>query len=1038
MRRGTRLLRFGPVRQEAGAKHVQEGTLLEAINVRQTAKAGVYAKRKGFARTAQTFAGGFLSGTPASVVSGPDGSLMMTDTGGQCWVKQATSNQWVLSGQVNRPWVDTKPIVNSAIAFPQPTVCAVLTNTWIFTLTPTGYAFVICDANGNPLGLRHTVTATGCIQVSAVYVDAYVWVFWISSGTGQDTVWCHKILPNSPDAAPVATTYYTFAYGGQTSGVHAAYLPSLGGAFVVASRVGGGSRDSMHSLLNTATGLPSTVAGHTAQTSHLNTAGLTMFGGIRVLDGQSGSGTIYYVASGEMTNTGVYDVGIFGVSASNFASFSLYILDGAGSAWQLGQFVGNIGFVDGSGNQIVIATKDGSGTDLWSAGSASYCQTAVYMRTAGGTISATSTYTSLKSCWGASGFVQYNGSWYFLAGYDDAEHAGLVVMPGGTRASLQRSFQLREFIVGANASACTFPIRAQFAMGGAAAIWNKVTQTTQPSPAVGSAEPAGISELVVQGSNLFAACAMGVPTDATVSTSMVAINTAKTFGGIAYAMGRAFVPGNVPTTFGPSGTLHEAAPLVAPAWIYQSGGSGSTWGTTIAAVYAIYDEDGTVWRSAPVRANGTVLDGATIKIPNPVFALPGTTIKIELYAGNGTEPKLQTVIAPTAGQAYSSYTASIGSAPVINGSFLYTTGNALSATWPVPCQAVGSWRNRVFLASKNVLWYSKELEDGFGPLWNEALRSIWSEELSDVTALAPVDWNYLAVMSEGQTAVISGEGPDGLGHGNYLIRTLPSYTGVAAGGAAIQGAQGCYYQNKQTGRIMVVTPDLRVVECAGGAYDYAGYVVTAAAWYEGENLLLFFAPASRAAIVIDYQHPQQTAPFGQVYLWTFAAGFSPAVVTRDNSGLAVIGAAGSIYRPSASQLVDDNSGATQDSYQMKLASAELQLADIQGAFTLEKAQVLLTMHGASGVSVGVYPGYASATLSDPDVSTVSIDLPAPTNDGDPESVMTRPPNCARIESFRMVVQEKAGITGPSFDFEGFGVEYTQHGGLWRPAEGRII
>ena len=88
----TAKFRFGPVRQEAGAKHVRQGDLLEAINVRQTAKAGVYAKRKAFARTAQTFVGGALSGTPETVLPGQSGNSLMRDTGDQLWARSAANN----------------------------------------------------------------------------------------------------------------------------------------------------------------------------------------------------------------------------------------------------------------------------------------------------------------------------------------------------------------------------------------------------------------------------------------------------------------------------------------------------------------------------------------------------------------------------------------------------------------------------------------------------------------------------------------------------------------------------------------------------------------------------------------------------------------------------------------------------------------------------------------------------------------------------------------------------------------------------------
>jgi len=287
-------------------------------------------------------------------------------------------------------------------------------------------------------------------------------------------------------------------------------------------------------------------------------------------------------------------------------------------------------------------------------------------------------------------------------------------------------------------------------------------------------------------------------------------------------------------------------------------------------------------------------------------------------------------------------------------------------------------------------------------------------------------------------AVVSGPGPDGVGNGNYVIKTLPSWTGVAAGGVAIQGAQGLYYQNKGTGRIMCLQPSLQVMEAAGGAYDYASYAFTVAAWYESENLMVFFAPASGAAVVIDYQHPQDVAPFGQVYLWTFAAGFVPAAACRDDVGLLVISSQGGVYRTTASQWVDDNNSGTTDPYQMKLATAELQLSDLQGEFDLKTVQVLLAMRGASSIFLAVFPGYASATAYDARVTAKAINLPDPTNSGDTETVMTKPAKCMRIQSFRVVIIESVGTATQSFEFEGLGVEFSTQGRLLRPASTRVI
>jgi hypothetical protein len=539
----------------------------------------------------------------------------------------------------------------------------------------------------------------------------------------------------------------------------------------------------------------------------------------------------------------------------------------------------------------------------------------------------------------------------------------------------------------------------------------------------------------VVGNKIVSAVSIASVVTGYVDLALSTIDTAKVYGKSVQAMGMGFAPGNIPIAWSGSTPPHEIAPMDFPAFLTQTGGAGTDF-SIAAAVYAIYDNNGVVWRSSPTILSATIGHGAALSVPEPTVT-GNTSVVVEFYLGINGTPKLQSVVSYTPGSGVPVFTTP-AVANMVNGEILYTTGNALSHTWPVPCQAMGVWGNRLFAAQKNTLWYSKELEPGFGPLFNEILRAAWNDERNDITAIAPVDWNYLGIASADQVAVISGQGPDGNGNGNYVIKTLPSWTGVAAGGVAIQGDKGMYYQNPATGRIMCVQPSLQVLEAAGGAYDYSSYAFSVAAWYESENLMVFFAPASGAAIAIDYQHPKDVAPFGQVYLWTFAAGFVPAAACRDDLGLLVLSSQGHVYRPTTTQWVDDNANGTTDTYRMKLATAELQMGDLQGGFTVAKVQTLLTMRGASGVSIDVYPGYASRTAADSRVTSAPIDLPSPVNSGDAESIMTRPANCARIESIGVVILEKAGVTTQSFEFEGFAVEYTSNGRLLRPGEGRVI
>jgi hypothetical protein len=1036
----TAKFRFGPVRQETGSKHVRQGDLLEAINVRQTAKAGVYAKRKAFQRTAQTFVGGSLSGTPETVLPGQSGNSLMRDTGDQLWARSNTANAWSLMGTHPRPWVDITTVQSNLYTNPQPFSCLVGSSLWAFALTTNAYEFSIIDiTSGVVTGSKVTITATGIVHASAAYDGTNVWVFWVDNGA-NGTVRCHKIVAATPTVAPAATSYYTFPASPTDVStvalqqVQARYFSAIGTVAVVAcggSFTGGPvyKRACMHSYLNPATGLAVVAGGNAAKVTiaYSGASGSAIISGLYILDGQDGSGTYWhYVVFGNdstPTTTGGHK---FKVTTASITT----VVDNAFSANAgLNVNVNASGYSDPSSDaQYIFSTAIASSGYLGT-------RTVLYQFVSGTeTDSGAFTATDYHSDWMATGFFQYGGAWYGVTGYDD--YASRPDYFGSETFSYQRCFHLRKFVPGANAAAGKFDVIAQMIPGNAPAVFNAVSGV-QTFPTV-TPNATGVSPLWVSGTTIAGACSVVSGSLSYLDLATFKVSMSKVYGKSVQAMGRGFSPGNIPITWNGQCPAHEIAPLLAPSYAYQFGaGTGSDF-SILACCYAIYDNDGTIWRSSPLVVSATIGHGAVYNFPACTAHLAGTPVFLEIYIGNNATPKLQ-VSLPVSVSVYGMYTWTTPTAATMaNGEILYTTGNALSQTWPQACQAMGVWNNRLFLGQKNVLWTSKELEPGFGPLFNEVQTSPWNEERNDITAIGPVDWNYLGLASADQVAVVSGPGPDGVGNGNYVIKTLPSWTGVAAGGVAIQGAQGLYYQNKGTGRIMCLQPSLQVMEAAGGAYDYASYAFTVAAWYESENLMVFFAPASGAAVVIDYQHPQDVAPFGQVYLWTFAAGFVPAAACRDDVGLLVISSQGGVYRTTASQWVDDNNSGTTDPYQMKLATAELQLSDLQGEFDLKTVQVLLAMRGASSIFLAVFPGYASATAYDARVTAKAINLPDPTNSGDTETVMTKPAKCMRIQSFRVVIIESVGTATQSFEFEGLGVEFSTQGRLLRPASTRVI
>jgi hypothetical protein len=1032
----TAHFRFGPVRQDVGEKHVRVGDLVEAINVRQTKRAGVYTKRRGFARTAPTFVGGSLSGSPVSVVPGEGGVLYMRDSGDQLWSWSPSDSTWNYQAKHLRPWAEASSVASMPLggyAVPtQPTACLVGSNLWTFALsTLNTYQLTIVNANtGAQVVSPITIAATGILQHSAVYDGTNVWLFWVASS--GSTVKAHKFSVASPTTAPTATTYYTMAGGISAltlQSVQARYWSALGKVLVVFAGATSALRGCVHSYLDPATG---TAATSQVSISVTGSSGDAKLGGIYILDGQDGSGTYgYYSIAGRIDSGANFQTGLVKFSIATISTYTVYSLNSPGTAIETGKVSSTAGFVDVANAQCFVITSrlDATATNRWGATSDPVIASDLYRFIIGtSAASMASAATSLSYSWVASGFISMGGRWYFLTGFDDVGFAGLTTF-GSEAKSVQRCYHMREFGIGANVDACTTDIVSQVAVGQAGAAWHRPLLATSVTSSVATKT----AHLFATSGTKFVCVALlaqpgsAITTVPSINVGMLSVDTAKVYGRPTQAVGRAICPGPIPIAWNAANRPHELAPLLNPAFVYTYGAPGATIGTTFAVVYTITDSDGTVWRSAPFTKSLTIYETTMFRIPNPFFKWGSTSLRMEIYMANGGALALQMTLSPEPSLPYTEFTTSA----VAEGEALYTSGGALSAAWPVPCQAVASWRNRVFLAARNRIWSSKEIEPGFGPLWNEVMISEWSDESGDITAMDPVDWNYLAIFSATKPGAISGAGPDGRGNGNFTVMTLSARMGVLPGGIAQQGPGGCYWQDNNTGRIAVVTKSLETAEAAGGAYEYAGDLITASAWHDEESLLVFWSSSAKAAIVIDYLHTNEAATFGQCERWTFTTLAAVCSVV-DDIGLCAIDAAGALYRPGA--IWKDEKAGGSDLYASKLTTAPLQFGDLQGELEISKVQVLASARSACGIRLTTIPNYAPA--GDARRKTKDFAVSAPAVAGEAVNASTRPAACARVQALAITVEDAEAIDAEGVEFEGVGVEFTVTGRLLQPSVGK--
>lgn len=485
--------------------------------------------------------------------------------------------------------------------------------------------------------------------------------------------------------------------------------------------------------------------------------------------------------------------------------------------------------------------------------------------------------------------------------------------------------------------------------------------------------------------------------------------------------------------------------------------------TAIAVVYRLLDQDGRVWRSSPyvlkdsLYWNGSSLVGGggdyacdhRIRIPTLRHLMADTQAQIELYIGN-VDLKLFQVYAndPTvnyidvfpkeikSGQFAGSFaTIEEAIAYVGEGETLYTTGGALENGPPPIARCACEWNNRVFVADGNDVFPSQEFSEGLGISWNSDLRSRWERGTGDILAMSRIDADYLAMFKRDAIGVISGPGPDGMGQGNFNIKTLNTEAGCANVKSIVSGQDGVYYQDSKTGRLMVMPSNLQAQECAPGAFDAASSTITCALHVEKQRQLWFYAAGTtNRLIVIDYKHKTEDCPFGSVYTWwipwTVSAMYNslsgPVLVVNDGSTCAqVVGQCSDV-------IAGDSDPA---SISMDMITGDMNPIGLQRQFNLCRVQFLGEYGSEHRIELDVMPDFASRTSMHVLNMTVG-----------PEQACARPANCMRIQSVRLRVRElinasgepPSPVIGPGFKFIGFALEIQDYGKVANLSTTRIV
>lgn len=1020
MRKNTPVqFRFGSADTDSGDKHVRQGDLVIADNCRMTNKRGRHSKRPGFTSTQTTFSGGTFGTAPTDIIGTPTGGTLIRDNAEQLWAESNGTATFI--GNNPRPWPTVIPVTSTELTIVRPKMCDVGSNTWVFTCNNTAASYYLSVMNrdtGNVIVAPRLITAVASVaNLCPVYDGTNVWLFYVSDST---VVSAHKFTVSTPTAAPAAYTYLTQS-GAYFSNLDARYMSGAnsgaGRVYVVySSGLGSGTRNGGfgYSYLNPATGVATSAAWIATVASAVDPGS-----SVSILEGQDGSSAYwYFVYSGRPVGSGSpFSTFLYRVDSSSWTNTNSQIT----TAWPNGPSItisgydhkfAACGYCQDANTQVVFS-QDWSTNSISTAYSRNDTLPIWASTFANGVWNGDSTLVARNS-WIASYPWIVGGRWYFLTGYDD----GMVPMVENRGA--QQCYHLRD---------SSGQILAQINTGECSGAFHEEIGSAAGNPHM------SIPRATLSGNIAMLPIATNNSNGAFSSCSLLKVDHAKKYGPPTLFRNNAIIPSAIPVALSNYG-YHELAPMLFPSWVTAEvkGALDPLTATSVAIRYVIVDPDGTQWRGAPVIVVQDMTTGCDVLYPTLRHTLPGTTVKVEIYLANATSttPKLQVTVAndPTVAQQLYEIPATI-----VAGESLETIGGALSQSWPVPCQAVTIWRNRIIIANENFIYYSQELQEGFGPLFNYVLSAAWNEATGDnITGLGIVNYDYLAAFCATQIAVISGPGPDGAGRGNYTVQPVATRTGTTSPGSIVQGPDGCYFYDTTAGRLCVLNASLVVRDAEGMSRGFfaAGQEIYGV-WWEEQRSLLWFGAGEQNQLVLDYGNRTETCPLGRMYRWLIAGytGDKPSAATIAAGRVRALDVNGDMYisNLSSSTYAADLIRTVETPILKRLKTAPLQPSDLQGEFDVSRLQVIFTHIQDSSIGIRCYSEYSATPISE----TATVTATA-------QQFSTRPAGCARIQAIAVEIYDishAVGVTGGA-DFEGVAMEIKTRGRIKMLNSGQVL
>jgi hypothetical protein len=300
-----------------------------------------------------------------------------------------------------------------------------------------------------------------------------------------------------------------------------------------------------------------------------------------------------------------------------------------------------------------------------------------------------------------------------------------------------------------------------------------------------------------------------------------------------------------------------------------SGGSMSDGTYQYAAIYEWVDNVGNIHRSAPSTPISVTISGGgsaqTVDIDIPTARLTKKTgtrsdITLELYRTENAGSifyKVTSVAAPVENDTTAdaiTVTDVVADSTLISNEILYTTGGVLDNIAAPSSDIVVAHNNRIWLANKKTIRYSKEIINGVAVGFNEALNINLEPKGGDIINMSSMDSN-LVIFKENNIYTVAGDAPNDIGENSTLTepQLIATDTGCKDSNSLVLGPQGLYFKSAKG--IYLLTRSLESVYIGAPVEDFNSETITSAQLLEDKNEIRF-TTATGTLLIYNYYFNQ--------------------------------------------------------------------------------------------------------------------------------------------------------------------------------------